>query len=371
MQRIKKNEVGRSMVEILGVLAVIGILSIGGIQGYKYAMDKWRANTTLQDVNVRMIDVVRQVLQGQMNIHIPSDWANRGRAGYLIELFQDVELEPFIMVKQVEPNVCKIMIETAMNTSDIFVGLINSEDIDGDWYLGDNKNICDNGNKDMLFALNEDLFEQIGNDNTNDNKCESKVDCSANKPYCEKGTCVQCLQDEHCPQKLPYCDDKTHMCQKACSTNKDCDKNQFCADSGESNQVASPFMCKNLNFREIKIDNISYYVSNEPMNWWDAKSACNALDNRNLLPMNDLMTESDGSAWKGDTGRHTKKELLKSLHNKIWNGQGWPWMWTSNTNGFTKAYGIGINGGNIYSVNRKDNSYFIYGNDYYLYVICR
>jgi len=36
----KKTESGRSMVEMLGVLAVIGVLSVGGISGYKMAMKK-------------------------------------------------------------------------------------------------------------------------------------------------------------------------------------------------------------------------------------------------------------------------------------------------------------------------------------------
>ena len=40
MKKIKKNESGRSMVEMLGVLAIIGVLSVGGIAGYKMAMDK-------------------------------------------------------------------------------------------------------------------------------------------------------------------------------------------------------------------------------------------------------------------------------------------------------------------------------------------
>lgn len=40
------------MVEMLGVLAIMGVLSIGGIMGYSYAMDKHRANQTLQiDIN--------------------------------------------------------------------------------------------------------------------------------------------------------------------------------------------------------------------------------------------------------------------------------------------------------------------------------
>ena len=38
------NESGRSMVEMLGVLAIIGVLSIGGIAGYTIAMNRYRAN---------------------------------------------------------------------------------------------------------------------------------------------------------------------------------------------------------------------------------------------------------------------------------------------------------------------------------------
>ncbi len=37
-------ESGRSMVEMLGVLAIIGVLSIGGIAGYTMAMNRYRAN---------------------------------------------------------------------------------------------------------------------------------------------------------------------------------------------------------------------------------------------------------------------------------------------------------------------------------------
>ena len=41
------NESGRSMVEMLGVLAIIGVLSIGGIAGYSMAMNRYRANEIL------------------------------------------------------------------------------------------------------------------------------------------------------------------------------------------------------------------------------------------------------------------------------------------------------------------------------------
>ncbi len=43
----RTNESGRSMVEMLGVLAIIGVLSIGGIAGYSMAMNRYRANEAL------------------------------------------------------------------------------------------------------------------------------------------------------------------------------------------------------------------------------------------------------------------------------------------------------------------------------------
>ena len=42
-----KNEYGRSMIEMWGVLAIIGVLSIGGLAGYTMAMNRHRANTVL------------------------------------------------------------------------------------------------------------------------------------------------------------------------------------------------------------------------------------------------------------------------------------------------------------------------------------
>lgn len=40
----RKSQSGRSMVEMLGVLAIIGVLSVGGIAGYRYAMEMHTTN---------------------------------------------------------------------------------------------------------------------------------------------------------------------------------------------------------------------------------------------------------------------------------------------------------------------------------------
>ena len=43
---------GRSMVEMLGVLAIIGVLSVGAISGYSKAMEKYKINKMISDYNM-------------------------------------------------------------------------------------------------------------------------------------------------------------------------------------------------------------------------------------------------------------------------------------------------------------------------------
>ncbi len=59
MRNFFKNEQsGRSMVEMLGVLAIIGVLSVGGISGYSKAMAKFKL-TKAQDQLTMMIMNIR------------------------------------------------------------------------------------------------------------------------------------------------------------------------------------------------------------------------------------------------------------------------------------------------------------------------
>ena len=57
----KVNESGRSMVEMLGVLAIIGVLSIGGIMGYNRAITKYRTNELLAESSKRAMIISNQI----------------------------------------------------------------------------------------------------------------------------------------------------------------------------------------------------------------------------------------------------------------------------------------------------------------------
>ncbi len=55
------NPLGRSMIEMLGVLAIIGVLSVGGIAGYSKAMEKWKINKTIGEYSMLIYGLLEHV----------------------------------------------------------------------------------------------------------------------------------------------------------------------------------------------------------------------------------------------------------------------------------------------------------------------
>ncbi len=67
MKTLYKNEQsGRSMVEMLGVLAIIGVLSVGGIAGYSKAMAKFKLTKAMDQVSTTVTNI-RTLYSGQPN----------------------------------------------------------------------------------------------------------------------------------------------------------------------------------------------------------------------------------------------------------------------------------------------------------------
>ena len=63
------NLIGRSMIEMLGVLAIIGVLSVGGIAGYSKAMEQFRINKMIDNIamiitNIRTLYIQQKDFNG-------------------------------------------------------------------------------------------------------------------------------------------------------------------------------------------------------------------------------------------------------------------------------------------------------------------
>ena len=65
MKLLKNTQSGRSMVEMLGVLAIIGVLSVGGIAGYSKAMLKYKINNTLDELSHALAFVIETKAKDQ------------------------------------------------------------------------------------------------------------------------------------------------------------------------------------------------------------------------------------------------------------------------------------------------------------------
>ena len=79
---------GRSMVEMLGVLAIIGVLSVGAIAGYSKAMMKYKLNKQTEQLN-QLINAVTQYFP-QLNSEIIID---------LVPILKKLNVIPKEMIK--------------------------------------------------------------------------------------------------------------------------------------------------------------------------------------------------------------------------------------------------------------------------------
>ncbi len=87
---------GRSMVEMLGVLAIVGVLSVGAITGYSKAMFKYKLNKHAEQMNTVINAVAR-------NVHSFDNIKQGGT--YLTETFIKMGEIPTEMVKSTNTNI--------------------------------------------------------------------------------------------------------------------------------------------------------------------------------------------------------------------------------------------------------------------------
>lgn len=175
---MKLKEQGRSMIEMLGVLAIAGILSIGALVGYSYMVAKNAANDLLDELNKRVVVVSTQMLQGNRILNV-EEFGDTTRHGYPTQTY----ILPYdtrffaIAVDQVPVRVCKIfMRENWPLPSQV---LIDNVVYDGDESLCNGEDTA----PEMVFIFYEGLDTSL----TPPRTCHGSFDCS----YCE--SCIESL----------------------------------------------------------------------------------------------------------------------------------------------------------------------------------
>ncbi|MDY4885857.1 MAG: hypothetical protein SO141_06400 [Alphaproteobacteria bacterium] len=183
-----KSENGRSMVEMLGVLAIIGVLSVGAIAGYSKAMMKYKLNKHAEQMNTVINAVAR-------NLHSFNDIKQGGTV--LTKTFIKMGEIPTEMVQQDQSDV---IFDTFGQGWWIFIGsagdsiFLSSYSFFGSSSLttksADNLEIC----KNFLIAAKENssslwqVMSQSNHDNSDnaavrlfgDNYCSTDRTCLKN-----------------------------------------------------------------------------------------------------------------------------------------------------------------------------------------------
>ena len=205
-----KTEFGRTLVEILGVLAVMGILSIVGFWAYGIAMDKNRANNLIQEVQKRAVVVAGQIgFQGHEPSLAEFSPPNPTSGG----TFEDVTTEGLykqfgIQVSGVTKSVCENILRTIGETTPI---RRLSLEITPRTPL----TTCNDTNA-FLFIYNEDMNA--------DDKVEPPTICRTVNDC--KTSCATCEIPED--EEVGICTNECEEPVKLCEADTDCNTENEC-----------------------------------------------------------------------------------------------------------------------------------------------
>ncbi len=181
-----KMENGRSMVEMLGVLAVAGVLSIGGVAGYRYAMDKMNANDIINEVKKRAVTASQQRILGH-DINL-SEYGDNGRIKgiHAVTATNDYAGDKgffALTVSAVPQRVCDEILKQdwAMPVETAVGGVVVDDDT-----------ACAAGDNEMLFAFANTLDNSLvpGEAGEDDGDEEEVQACGENEYQLSTGECV-------------------------------------------------------------------------------------------------------------------------------------------------------------------------------------
>jgi len=276
---MKILQTGRSMIEMLGVLAIIGVLSIGGLLGYRRAVNNHQANVILDDVN-RFAFVILERSGLALDAEIDKgDFVESGI--YTLEGYQDIEPNQFsITVSDVPEGVCEALLPKAAVGYAVRVKEHGSDS--GTLYDLFHTDLC-NGSNDIVlyFGDTDDLFDFP--------ECGRLPKCAKYSSDCK---CIECENGYQLSANGSgkadgqYC--VANSCQSTggeCTSNDDCCKStDFCAfqnptDCGDDKgtgvcRSVSSFGSGTGNYTKT-VNNIKYVRSEDPMTWWTAEQWCN------------------------------------------------------------------------------------------------
>lgn len=184
-----KSERGRSMVEMLGVLAVVGVLSIGSIIGYRYAVDKYKAGETIEELNRRVLVYSIQAEKGNETF-FADEFDTQTKMGYPVSKHLLDETFFDIVLSQVPQGVCKQIVKSDWQTPAAVY--VNNT-------LADSSSVCNQDKNTLAFEFDASL------EGTQEAPphCTQNSDCTSGCDICVEGVCKEnCKASQSCVRDI-------------------------------------------------------------------------------------------------------------------------------------------------------------------------
>ena len=178
----RKLQFGRSINEMLMTLAIIGIISVGSVVGFRMAMTRHQVNNLIEDAKLAGFVVVDGLFQSVLD----------AEDGYILLAGKFAQTTPYTFKALAVESSTKIFDILAENVPyKVCIEVIKRK---MDWVeeirANGTENAChENDNNEIDFFFNAELREKP---ELPKNTCRSSRDCPSNKPYCRSGYCTKC-----------------------------------------------------------------------------------------------------------------------------------------------------------------------------------
>ena len=251
-----KSQNGRSMVEMLGVLSIIGVLSVGGINAYSTAMEKYKTNELMAATMQEAVLISAQLAMGSTRPSLTRTGSYFSSVA-LVDGTDNFKLT----LSGVEEDVCKNVKSMLGSTS--MVQSIN----DNCTEMIIHKNLTPkSATQSGGSASGNGGTENGGNGGGSTEPADpcSDIDCG------DHGTCV----DGTCECDAGYtgdlCDEEEII---SCSANSDCpNTDTFCLMDSETSGTCQPVGT---------VTTVgSLLVNTTPMNYWSSQNWCESNNAR-------------------------------------------------------------------------------------------
>lgn len=169
-------ESGRSMVEMIGVLSIVGLLSIGSVAGLRIAINKIRANAIIHDGRLVFTENITKNQKIEQNTWVSGTYGTE--SGKQFWMMQDMKKNNYVKVADVENKICELMLKMQKPGDLAFFRVDNYEPFV----------LCEEEGNQMLMA-----FDGLGRPV----ECETTAHCQhgdeAYNGYCDNvGHCIAC-----------------------------------------------------------------------------------------------------------------------------------------------------------------------------------